>query len=180
MGHAHYILHYPVVLPNGWLNAGRCFPAPARTGIWHIGPTPGEIDEFMKFEEVEHTADWALRIFGRNLAELFGNAAAGMNSLMRSSVAGDAIVVTKRIELEAVDAESLLVAWLSELAFWAETESLIFSQFDFLELSPARLRAVIQGGPIKELEKHVKAVTFHNLAIRRSPEGLEVTVVFDV
>jgi SHS2 domain-containing protein len=88
--------------------------------------------------------------------------------------------VAKTVDLDALDAESLLVAWLSELAFWAETESLIFSRFDFVELSSTRLRAVLRGGPVKALEKHVKAVTFHDLAIRRSPQGLAVTVVFDV
>ena len=133
-----------------------------------------------RFEEVEHTADRALRIYGRDLSDLFVNAAAGMNSLMGAGPSGEGGGVAKRIDLEAVDAEGLLVAWLSELAFWAETESLVFDRFDFEELSPARLRAVAHGGRVPALEKHVKAVTFHNLAIDRIPEGLAVTVVFDV
>ena len=134
----------------------------------------------IRFEEVEHTADRALRIYGRDLADLFGNAAAGMNSLMLAEDSRQTGNVTKHIELAAADAEGLLVAWLSELAFWAETESLIFNRFDFIELSPARLRAVVRGTPVQALDKHVKAVTFHDLAIGRRPEGLVVTVVFDV
>jgi len=134
----------------------------------------------MRFEEVEHTADRALRIHGRNLEELFANAAAGLNSLMLASASGGAESVEKRLDLDAADAEDLLVSWLSELAFWAETESLIFSRYHFTELSPVRLRAVVAGGPVNALQKHVKAVTFHNLAIRREPDGLVVTVVFDV
>jgi SHS2 domain-containing protein len=142
--------------------------------------TPSEDGGFMRFEEVDHTADRALHIHGRDLPELFVNAAAGMNSLMLSSDCGGVGTVEKTIELEAIDAESLLVAWLSELAFWAETASLIFSRFDVMELSPTRLRAVIRGDQLTAIEKHVKAVTFHNLAIRRTPAGLSVTVVFDV
>jgi len=134
----------------------------------------------MRFEEVEHTADRALRIHGRNLEELFANAAAGLNSLMLASASGSAESVEKRLDLDAADAEDLLVSWLSELAFWAETESLIFSRYHFAELSPVRLRAVVTGGPVNALQQHVKAVTFHNLAIRREPDGLVVTVVFDV
>jgi SHS2 domain-containing protein len=133
-----------------------------------------------RFEEVEHTADRALHICGRDLPELFANAASGMNSLMMSTDSGGPGSVAKTIVLEAMDAESLLVAWLSELAFWAETASLVFSRFEFGELSPTRLRAVIRGDPVPTLDKHVKAVTFHNLAVRRTPEGLSVTVVFDV
>jgi SHS2 domain-containing protein len=142
--------------------------------------TPSDDSGPRRFEEVEHTADRALHIHGRDLPELFVNAAAGMNSLMLSSDCGGVGTVEKTIELEAIDAESLLVAWLSELAFWAETASLIFSRFDIMELSPTRLRTVIRGDQLTTIEKHVKAVTFHNLAIRRTPEGLSVTVVFDV
>jgi SHS2 domain-containing protein len=142
--------------------------------------TPSDDSGPRRFEEVEHTADRALRIHGRDLPELFVNAAAGMNSLMLSSDCGGVGTVEKTIELEAIDAESLLVAWLSELAFWAETASLIFSRFDIMELSPTRLKTVIRGDQLTTIEKHVKAVTFHNLAIRRTSEGLSVTVVFDV
>jgi hypothetical protein len=34
------------------------------------------------FEEVEHTADWALRVRGRDLRELLVNAARGMSCLL--------------------------------------------------------------------------------------------------
>ena len=132
-----------------------------------------------RFEEVEHTADRALRIGGRDLAELFANAALGMNSLMRPTAAGRPSVA-KEIELEAIDAESLLVAWLSELAFWAETESLVFTHFEILGMSPTRLSAVVRGGRVGTLQKHVKAVTFHNLDIQDEASGLAATVVFDV
>lgn len=132
-----------------------------------------------RFEEVEHTADRALRIRGRDLAELFTNAALGMNSLMLSAVGGRRSVV-KEIELEAIDAESLLVAWLSELAFWAEIESLVFTHFEFFRISPTCLSAVVRGSRVKVLEKHVKAVTFHNMEIRPEDGGLATTVVFDV
>ena len=132
-----------------------------------------------RFKEVEHTADRALRISGRDLAELFANAALGMNSLMLTAAARRPSIA-KHIKLEAIDAESLLVAWLSELAFWAETESLLFTRFEFLRISATRLSAVVRGDRVGAFEKHVKAVTFHNLDIRADAGGLTTTVVFDV
>lgn len=132
------------------------------------------------FEEVEHTADRALRIWGRDLAELFVNAALGMNSLMLAADADREPALAKDIRLEAIDAENLLVAWLSELAFWAETELLIFTRFEFRRISPTGLSATTRGNRVSALEKHVKAVTFHNLEIRSAPDGLSTTVVFDV
>lgn len=133
-----------------------------------------------RFEEVEHTADRALRIWGRDLAELFVNAALGMNSLMLAVDADSGPAVAKQISLEAIDAENLLVAWLSELAFWAETELLIFTHFEFRRILPTGLSVLARGNRVAALEKHVKAATFHNLEIRSAPDGLSTTVVFDV
>jgi SHS2 domain-containing protein len=72
------------------------------------------------------------------------------------------------------------VEWLSELAYWTEAEMLVFREFDLIEVTPTRLRAVVQGGHAADLQKHIKAVTYHNLEIVDTGSGLETTVVFDV
>lgn len=134
----------------------------------------------MGFEEVEHTADRALRISGINLRELMISAAQGMTQLMVGNASKISTEIEKSIELQAVDAESLLVEWLSELAYWAETEMLIFKKFRITDVSATRLQATVSGGKATELEKHIKAVTYHNLEIIQTPKGLEATIVFDV
>ncbi len=134
-----------------------------------------------RFEEIEHTADQALRVYGRDLSELLHHAALGMNRLMHPGPSAPADpVVEKEIDLAADDAEALLVAWLSELAFWAETELAVFSIFEFRVVTGNRLQARIRGGRVRRLRKHIKAVTFHNLEIVRTENGLAATVVFDV
>ncbi|MGD2184814.1 MAG: archease [Desulfobacterales bacterium] len=137
-------------------------------------------NQMMGFEEVEHTADSALRIFGINLQELFLSAAQGMTGLMAPDVSIVAVEVEKFIELNAIDAESLLVEWLSELAYWAESEMLVFTRFSIETLNSTHLQARIFGGKAAELKKHIKAVTYHNLQILKTSRGLEVTIVFDV
>ncbi len=132
------------------------------------------------FEEIEHTADRALRIFGTNLRELLLNAARGMNSLMVTELTPCSVQHEKSVELDAMDAESLLVEWLSELAYRAETEMLIFHEFDMESVSPTHLKATLTGTRITQLEKHIKAVTYHNLKIIETDKGLAATVVFDV
>ena len=134
----------------------------------------------MGFEEVEHTADKALRIFGSNLQELLISAAQGMIDLMVADVSKVPSEVEKSIELEAIDAESLLVEWLSELAYWAETEMLVFYKFRIQNVSATHLQANILGGKVSELEEHIKAVTYHDLKIIKTLQGLEATIVFDV
>jgi len=132
------------------------------------------------FEEVEHTADWALRVRGRELGELLVNAARGMSRLLVPDLDAVAIDVERRFELDAMDAESLLVEWLSELAYWAEAEALVFREFDIRRVVPDHLEAAARGGYASNLQKHIKAVTYHNLEIIRRQDGLEATVVFDV
>ena len=132
------------------------------------------------FEEIDHTADRALRIYGSNLEGLLLNAARGMNFIMDSNQIAGPGRQKKIIELEAIDMEGLLVDWLSELAYWAEVEMLIFHEFKIESVSPNHLRAKIYGTPVKQLAKHIKAVTYHNLEIVQSSTGLTATVVFDV
>ena len=132
------------------------------------------------FEEVEHTADWALRIRGRDLGELLVNAARGMSNLLVSDPAQIPTDVEERFEIEAGDAESLLVNWLSELAYRAEVEGVVFGEFNLSQVSPTYLQATVRGGLMSRLQKHIKAVTYHNLEIVEVDQGLLAEVVFDV
>ena len=132
------------------------------------------------FEEIEHTADCALKIYGTDLTELLLNAAGGMNSLLNPVSDTSPRQEEKSVSLKAIDAESLLVEWLSELAYWAETEMLVFHKFDLLSVSPTHLEAIIHGSRAAQLEKHIKAVTYHDLKIIQTDGGLTATVVFDV
>ena len=132
------------------------------------------------FEEIDHTADRALRIYGSNLEDLFLNAARGMNSLMVTAPISGSEQQEKFVALEAMDTESLLVDWLSELAYWAEIEMLVFDEFKIESMSSTYIKARIYGTRVRQLKKHIKAVTYHNLDIVRTDKGMTATVVFDV
>jgi SHS2 domain-containing protein len=137
-------------------------------------------EDFTDFEEIEHTADWALRVRGHDLRELLVNAARGMSRLLVPDLTAISTDVERRFELDAFDAESLLVEWLSELAYWAEAEMLVFREFDLRQVTSVHLEAVVRGGRAPNLQKQIKAVTYHNLEIIATDGGLEATVVFDV
>jgi SHS2 domain-containing protein len=132
-----------------------------------------------KFEEIDHTADIAVRVWGRDLGELFSNAAVALAHMLDE--VGDVSPTVKRaIELEAEDVEILLVDWLSELLYLEETQDLVFSKVDRLQVIPNRLRADIWVGPRQEPRHDIKAVTFSELHITQSDAGYETVVVFDV
>jgi SHS2 domain-containing protein len=132
------------------------------------------------YKEIEHTADRALKIYGSDLQELLINAAGAMNSLLVRENSGLCLPEEKSVELVTIDSVSLLVEWLSELAYWAETELLIFRKFDLHRVSPTQVKATVHGSRVARLESHIKAVTYHNLEIVQTDKGLTATVVFDV
>ena len=131
------------------------------------------------FVEVEHTADWAIRVCGATLPELFVNAAIGMYSLVTdpSSVT---LTIERAIEVKGVDAEALIVNWLNELIYHTEMDGEVFGEFRIESFEPTHLRATVRAGRGLELKKQIKAVTFHDLRIVADADGYHVTIVFDV
>ena len=130
------------------------------------------------FEELPHTADWCLRVWADSLPELFAEAARGMNALSGvKSAPGPRLERT--FTAEAADAESLLVLFLSELVYAIEQEHLMFDDFKVL-LKGLNLKVKMSGAPILSLNKSIKAVTYHNLQIRKTETGFQVEIVFDV
>lgn len=130
------------------------------------------------FAEVEHTADWAIRVWAEDLPQLLSEAARGMYALAQVQIsAGPRIPY--RLELPVEDEEGLLVAFLSELLYISEQRGLAFDQFD-LVLQEEELCARLVGAPIRRQSREIKAVTFHNLRVVHTGNGLEATVVFDV
>jgi len=132
------------------------------------------------FEEIEHTADLALRCGGPDLESLFRSAARGMYHLLGATSRGADAEIRHQIRLAADDVEGLLVDWLGELAYLAEDRGLVFKRISFATLSETRLVALLVGEHAAHIDTLVKAVTYHQLKVERSHEGFTATVVFDV
>ena len=131
------------------------------------------------YEEIEHTADWALRVRGQTLSDLFRNAALGMLSLLHIEHApGNA--ESRFLELKADDNETLLVTWLEELLFPLEVENAAVVDFEVDVLEKTQLKATIALKKIASIKKEIKAVTFNELDIRTIESGYETIIVFDV
>jgi SHS2 domain-containing protein len=94
------------------------------------------------FSEVEHTADWSIRVRGSTLPELFINAATGMYSLMADTTSS-APTTERKIEVRSVDAEALLVKWLNELLYHTELDGEVFCEFRLDSFAPTKLRATV-------------------------------------
>jgi SHS2 domain-containing protein len=135
--------------------------------------------EEMPYEEIEHTADLAMRVRGKDMAQLLKHAAEGMlhlSAVQTKSGKGSKV----RVELQSPDREQLLVVWLEELLFGIETRAVGYRDFDIRIVEDTRCEASMQEIELESIGKHIKAVTFHDLRIIATQEGLEATIVFDV
>jgi SHS2 domain-containing protein len=94
----------------------------------------------------------------------------------------DGLVTTDwlRVELEALDGETLLVDWLNELLFLTETEGLLFVECIIESLQDDKLVARAGGIRAPLTKAHIKAATFHNLALVQDSTGWSVVLTFDV
>lgn len=130
------------------------------------------------FEELEHTADLRLRVRGGDLKELFIHAAQGMFHLMRC-VPGKPGKVTRHIVLESPDVETLLVDWLNELRYLAETGRECYEAYEIHLLEPTRLKAIVYGRTDCSPSKIIKAATFFDLHVACDEAGCQATITFD-
>lgn len=123
-----------------------------------------------------------VEITGRDLPELFGNAALCVFDVMldRSRIRPDR---STEVVLEAADTAELFMEWLRELLFLFSTRGLAVATAEFTVLEPTRLSAVLSGEPFS-LERHglkveLKAPTYHDYSLRETPAGWRATVIFD-
>lgn len=131
------------------------------------------------YEEVEHTADWALRVWGPDLADVCRQAAAGVLHLT-GAVVGPDPASEQEIDLTAPDPESLLVRWLEEILYDLETRNLAPLDMHLRTEGNIRLRGTIIQHALLQAGKTIKAVTYNDLHIQWTSNGCEATIVFDV
>jgi SHS2 domain-containing protein len=137
----------------------------------------------VRYEEIDHTADIRLRVYGAGERELFANAAFALFDKM---IALQNVRPSSAREVEAAggDAEETLVAFLSELLYGYDAEKFVCRECEIGELTPTRVRAICRGETFDpsrhEFKHHIKAVTFHDVRIVRAGGGLEVTLTCDV
>lgn len=141
-------------------------------------------DQPAGFKEVDHTADWELKVWAPDLPSLLEQAARGMYTLAGLAV-GQGQLCRRELEIQAQDMEGMLVNFLSELLYFEMDEGLVFEHFKLQvdKLSQGggyQLCGSLMGAPAASSGKDIKAVTYHKMNIEHGPRGFEVRIVFDV
>jgi SHS2 domain-containing protein len=143
------------------------------------GILPRRMQAEFGFREHAHTADWELEVWAPDLPVLLEQAAWGMYALSGMQLAGST-PQQRSISLHAMDAEGLLVRFLSELLWFQQEERLGFDHFSIQVENNCNLQAHLVGSLILKLDKEIKAVTYNDLAVKVTSMGLSVNIVFDV
>lgn len=140
-----------------------------------------------KFRDDLALADLAFEAWGRNLSELFKNAAL---ALLSSQTNLKKIVPSRslRVNKEATTVEELLFSFLEEIIYLKDAEGLIFGELEVevqeSKIGEWRLEAVLKGERVNldrhELYLDAKAVTKHLFAVEKRKDGWWCRVVVDV
>ena len=126
---------------------------------------------------IDHTAELELHIEADSAEAVFRDAFAALVELLDDEQTGPP--ARHDVALEERDLAALLVQWLEELVFLAETESLVPEALGELRVSPTSLAAVVEGRR-GEPPHLVKAVTYHGLELERENDRWRARVVLDV
>lgn len=146
------------------------------------------------YEFINHTADLGILVYGKDLKELFANAACGLSDII-TDVSRINEKITKEIKVEGIDLEQLMINWLSEFLYYYEVDSLIFKRYVIIYINNVEaeeggkqsfftLKAMVYGEKF-DLERHIinteiKAVTYHQIEVRRDNDHWRARIIFDL
>jgi len=136
-----------------------------------------------KYKFINHTADVGIKVWGESLESLFENAAYSMFDILTEL---DKVKVKESlgVEIEGKRTDELLADWLRNLLYKFNGEGYLLREFNIEEISKKDLKAKV-GGEKLDLSRHtlkteIKAVTYHGLEVKKTSQGWEAQVIFDV
>lgn len=136
-----------------------------------------------RFKILDHTADIGLIVYGENLNVLFENAGEAFFHLI-TDLRKVRRRIEKRIEIGRKGLDRLMVDWLSELLYLHDVENLLFKGFKVESIGEDGLKAVVTGEPFQEgihvIKTEVKAVTYHQIEVRKENERWKAQIIFDL
>jgi SHS2 domain-containing protein len=127
------------------------------------------------------TSDVMFEAYGRDLKEVFQNAAQALFSVI-CQVEKVRARESREVQVTGRDEKELLHAWLQELIALVDTEGMFFCRSEVTEISDRKLRAVVWGeeaDPSKG-ETVVKAVTYYKFGLEKGKHGYVARAALDI
>jgi len=134
------------------------------------------------FRFIDHMADVGIEARAPTLEALFKALAEGLMTWIGPRPDDPALPSEIEIHLEAEDLGELAVQWLQELLYHFQLGQFYATSVPELRIDAGSLDARITGALWRtaELYREVKAVTYHQLAVRPSNGGWAARIILDV
>ncbi len=136
-----------------------------------------------RYELFDHTADVGVRVWAPSLPELLPPATEGLYAVIGEVVPGPG-AAEQTYDLIGDDPALLLRDYLAEVLYLFERDKRRLTAVAVQEFTAHRLAMTGQTQPIatdrSSLEREVKAITYHELAIRSVENGYEATYIVDI
>jgi len=143
------------------------------------------------YEMMPHTADIKIRVYGITKKELFAHAIQAMfeciKPILLSQCTKNKHITCKElpeqhtIEVHALDSEALLVDFLSEALYLSDVHNEAYLRANIHELTNTYIRATLYGVKVSGFEVvEIKAVTYHDLALKEIDGVWQTDIVFDI
>jgi len=135
------------------------------------------------YQTFDHTADLGLVIRGASEEDLFANAAFAVFDII-TDLGRVESRDKRRIVVEGDSPEDLLINFIREILYLYNGERWLLKELRVTKLGERVLEAEARGEPFDgqkhEICKEIKAVTYHQAQIRKTPDGWTARVIFDV
>lgn len=146
---------------------------------------------YKDFESIEHTADIKVRVYGKTMSQLFKHAISAMFQVIKprttectyynNRLVCTILPITHYIEITAIDKEALLVDFLSEALCLSDIYNEAYLDATIEHITDTSVKAMLHGIKIQGFEVvEIKAVTYHELAIKQINGLWQTDIVFDI
>ena len=137
----------------------------------------------LNYQVIDHTADLGILVKAPDVKDLFVDAAYAMTDLMvKRDISKKG--TERELLVEGEDFPDLMVRWLSEILYLFDGEHILVSAIEISSISPIRLQSTLTVVPLKrghhEILREIKAVTYHQISVKRVHDGWEARIIFDV
>jgi SHS2 domain-containing protein len=136
-----------------------------------------------KYHLIDHTADFGIHVSGTHSKDLFANAAQALFDVITDidSLTGrDSCLV----EVSGEDWSDLMVNWLREILYLWNGEERLVKSVNITALSANKLSAQVVFDPYDPdrhtVKTEIKAVTYHQIQVKRTHSGWTAKIIFDI
>jgi SHS2 domain-containing protein len=136
-----------------------------------------------RYKLFDHTADVGVEAYGKTTNELFANAAFAVFDIL-TDLSHVNPIVERKIVVDGEGWEDLLVNYLREVLYMYNGEGLLLKEFSIIDIDPRRLVGKVAGAPFDPakhtINTEIKAVTYHQAAVKEAHGMWTARVIFDV